>query len=357
MGASDRLGVPSAFLSGPQLVGSCSATPDSTSEGQSLDAGFFRLGSPFPFSGFLLFSPSPSVGSAPYPSPSVNAAAASHDAPPSVRQFSFFTLGSEFPFSSGLPPFPSSLPTPIFRDLGKWLGSFGGRRGFVSFLARTAEELYGEEWYKADAAEMVAGLIARGPYSMQFGAVAVNDGDIYELERLVVEAQVEHPSAVLPSPPLAGRPPGHGSYVPLASSRCARRSACKRARRLLLSKQKKRARRRLGCHRALCQSVVSKKSHFKIGVWNTRGLGAPSGADPAAKLAERKWNCALLSDLRFPSNGVHEVKLGGYSWVLIHHGKVGVALDAYLAQRWRSGGAQLVQVQGWEDGVRALGLC
>ena len=37
--------VPSAFLSGPQLVGSCSATPASTSEGQSLDAGFFRLGS------------------------------------------------------------------------------------------------------------------------------------------------------------------------------------------------------------------------------------------------------------------------------------------------------------------------
>ena len=109
--------------------------------------------------------------------------------------------------------------------------------------------------------------------------------------------------------------------------------------------------------------MVSKKSHFKIGAWNTRGLGAPSGADPAAKLralfslmAERRWNCALLSDLRFPSNGVHEVKVGGYSWVLIHHGKVGVALDAYLAQRWRSGGAQLVQVQGWEDGVRAFGL-
>ena len=63
--------------------------------------------------------------------------------------------------------------------------------------------------------------------------------------------------------------------------------------------------------------------------WNTRGLGAPFGKDPAGKLAaltrviaERRWNVALLSDLRYKEDGHRIAKSWwamclGYSYIQV----------------------------------------
>ena len=47
-------------------------------------------------------------------------------------------------------------------------------------------------------------------------------------------------------------------------------------------------------------------------------------------IAERQWNVAVLTNLRFPDNGFKEIIVGGSTWLLIHHGRVGVALDPFF---------------------------
>ncbi|CAE7729143.1 HFA1 [Symbiodinium sp. CCMP2592] len=48
--------------------------------------------------------------------------------------------------------------------------------------------------------------------------------------------------------------------------------------------------------------------------------------------------------------------VGGASWLLIHEGRVGVALNPFLAARWRQGGSVLVKGRGWSGNPRAFGV-
>ena len=81
----------------------------------------------------------------------------------------------------------------------------------------------------------------------------------------------------------------------------------------------------MACRRASIQLTKPAKGHLTIGSWNTRGLGAPYGKDQAAKfkaishlLDERKWNAALLTDVKFPEDGFREFYVGHVPWLLIH---------------------------------------
>lgn len=92
-------------------------------------------------------------------------------------------------------------------------------------------------------------------------------------------------------------------------------------------------------------------------------MGAPRGKDPGGKIQaiakvihERKWNIVLITDIRFPVDGCHELKVGGFGWLLVTHGRVGVALDPYWAARWRNGGAVLHFTKGQDISNRILGL-
>ena len=51
-----------------------------------------------------------------------------------------------------------------------------------------------------------------------------------------------------------------------------------------------------------------------------------------------------------------EVKVGGANWLLVHEGRVGVALSPEFAAKWRAGGSVVVRAKGWEGPVRAWGL-
>ena len=42
--------------------------------------------------------------------------------------------------------------------------------------------------------------------------------------------------------------------------------------------------------------------------------------------------------------------------MVVHYGKMGVAVDPWLAARWSAGGSTVVQAKGWRDGVRAFAL-
>ena len=59
-----------------------------------------------------------------------------------------------------------------------------------------------------------------------------------------------------------------------------------------------------------------------IGTWNTRGMGAPFGKDADGKvraisrlIAERKWSCALLADVRYAEDGCFELNVRGATWL------------------------------------------
>ena len=91
-------------------------------------------------------------------------------------------------------------------------------------------------------------------------------------------------------------------------------------------------------------------------VWAPRLVGKdPDGKTRAIckLMAERRWSCALLTDLRFPQDGCHELTVGGATWLLVHEGRVGVAMNPFLAARWRAGGSTMIRVKGWEGKARA----
>ena len=47
---------------------------------------------------------------------------------------------------------------------------------------------------------------------------------------------------------------------------------------------------------------------------------------------------------------------GGAEWLLIHEGRVGVALNPFLAARWREGGSVLIRAKDWSERPRAFGV-
>lgn len=92
-------------------------------------------------------------------------------------------------------------------------------------------------------------------------------------------------------------------------------------------------------------------------------MGAMFGKDPVGKemalvhvMQERQWNVALLTDLRYKEDGFRELKLGNATWILIHCGRVGVALDPFWANKWRNGGAQILKGSGPDIANRFFGI-
>ena len=69
-------------------------------------------------------------------------------------------------------------------------------------------------------------------------------------------------------------------------------------------------------------------------------LGATEGnGDPRLKMecvlaliASRRWDFALLSDVRFGRNGVREYEHAGRTWIMIIRGKVAIVLSDRLAK-------------------------
>ena len=145
-------------------------------------------------------------------------------------------------------------------------------------------------------------------------------------------------------------------------SRCQRRNVFKQKTRFLTRKRKQKPQKRRACRQADTMTTT-KKGYIRIGTWNTRGFGAQYGKDPEGKLrciaavvAERRWNVALLTDLRFPENGCREFKVGSSTWLLIHEGRVGVALDPFFAHRWRGSGSTMYKAKGEDIHNRMIGV-
>ena len=148
-------------------------------------------------------------------------------------------------------------------------------------------------------------------------------------------------------------------------TRCQRRNYLKRDHRRRVHVAKQKRKRKLACARAhkLC---TNKKGAIRIGSWNTRGMGARYGTDYSGKInaiasviADRKWNAALLTDLKFKEDGFSELPVGGATWLLIHEGKVGIALDPHLAHKWRQGDRIIgisIPDKGWKPGLLLVSI-
>lgn len=101
------------------------------------------------------------------------------------------------------------------------------------------------------------------------------------------------------------------------------------------------------------------------GTWNTRLLGTTEGrGDPALNmdcmlslLHSRRWDDALLTDLRFYAYGEREYEAHGSSWTLVTRSKVGIFPGHRLTTMWRKDRAK-VHVRGGHGRTktRVLGI-
>jgi hypothetical protein len=143
---------------------------------------------------------------------------------------------------------------------------------------------------------------------------------------------------------------------------------------------------------SILHTVIKKKEkiknvwgegHLRGGTWNTRLMGSPNGRlDPFLKMEcflalfeSRGWSFALLSDMKFPQNGVrqYETEKQTMSWTLIVQGKVAIMLNQGLAELWRKSGAILecvgrtdisttramaitIKQKGWQRGLRLISV-
>ena len=131
----------------------------------------------------------------------------------------------------------------------------------------------------------------------------------------------------------------------------------KRRKQTRTKKVRSRAMRRLNMLRKVAIKSTLERP-FRGGTWNTRGLGAAAGSvDPRLKvecilalMSSRRWEYAMLTDLKFSQNGVREYEYKGRKWSLIIRGKVGVMLSSNLTAEWREGGSK-VAVAGRHDSM------
>ena len=126
------------------------------------------------------------------------------------------------------------------------------------------------------------------------------------------------------------------------------------------ARKEKKRKRQMGCRRAREKEKEAgrdlRRRDVRGGTWNTRGLGAKFGRiDPFLRaqcfftlFRKRKWDFALLSDLRYSGNGVREYGTKEEKWTLVVQGKVGIAMSARLTRLWREGGAK-TEVVGRTD--------
>ena len=232
-------------------------------------------------------------------------------------------------------------------------------------LGNRAAETLGDGWVDLSAADVWSSLMCDVDLARQVEKVLEADVDFFEGELNNLLSQARNINCGIGQPPRA-RPKRTCQSVTREPglSRCQFRSHLRRLKRQKKRQACARKKRKLACFKASAQYRLKRHGHLLVGTWNTRGLGAPKGVDPEGKIralfrlmSERKWGCALLTDLQFPEDGVCEVMAHGETWLLLHEGKVGVALNQRWAARWREGGSVVIRAKGWSDGVRALGLC
>ena len=351
-------------FNGPLLLGVQEPISPSTTP-----AGFFSPGSAFPFlsaSSLTVFSPLSPVSSPP-PSHSFSFHAASSN--PLVESSSlsasesvgFFTMGSSFPC---LPSCPAVNTSPKqFSSLGTWISAKGGRHKFVVWLSSECDRLIKENWRDMDPVSVWSLLNAAGWESqVEYLLMRCRNVDLveHELTSLLLDAQ----RLQLPVFPHHQEKRTQGVLVrPPGGTRCQRRNFARKTARLLRRRAKAKHKRRMACFRASGRASSRKKGEVVIGNWNTRGLGAPKGKDPEGKyralfslMLERGWNAALLTDTRFEFDGFSQVTVMNRVWLVVHYGKVAVALDPWLAARWRAAGSPIKRVKGWPDGERCFGI-
>ena len=199
----------------------------------------------------------------------------------------------------------------------------------------------------------------------QVEQVLGEDGDVVRSETQLHDLVMQAKTQWQESGTVRGKPQKRTAAFqgPGDAAKCQKRSFQRKKHRREQRVVKKKHRKRLACYRASDEYNVKRKGHLLIGTWNTRGPGAPMGKDPEGKtralfrlIAERKWSCALLTDVRFPEDGCCEVNAAGATWLLVHEGRVGVALNPCLAARWRAGGSIIVRASGWSESPRSFGL-
>ena len=167
------------------------------------------------------------------------------------------------------------------------------------------------------------------------------------------------------------------------TERIQRRVKQKRAKQVGKQLKERKRKRRMACKRAYQKKKEAaldlRRKDVRGGTWNTRGLGASFGrTDPFLKaqcfftlFEKRKWDYALLSDLKYSENGVREHRTKNARWTLVVQGKVGIAMSERLAKLWRDGGAiidtvgrrdvsttrmvaTIVPAKGWKKGLMLL---
>ena len=246
------------------------------------------------------------------------------------------------------------------KTLASWIAHRGGRVEFCRWLHGLATSWFGSDWLDMPVQDAWERLLEAGDTAF-----------VDQVEQALYEGadKIELLGSARDCPPIPALRRNRKRACPQSGeavhslSRCQRRNLDKRFHRVCLRRCKRRNKKCLACARAFPTVHASSKRTLVIGTWSSRGLEAKLGKDPDGKLraicrvvAERKWSAALLTDLKFEEDGCCNISVEGAEWLLVHECRVGVALNPFLARRWREGGSVVVRASGWSDRPRAFGL-
>ena len=340
----------SSLFSGPKMSVPMEHRGHDSGIQLGLAVSLFSMGSAFPFS--ALPSPPPSR-----PPPSPPPSAPYHDPAQHTMEgtASAFQLGQTFPFANS----NLVVETSNSKSFESWVKAHGGYSGCKGWLAHLFQRDHGTNWKHTSTEELMEWLALHPRLGQGVDNSILTPTDSVTLQNLISEAKLSN-----------SHTKGRGSKrryltlsLPDSLSRCQKRNATKRLLRALDRKSKQKQKKRRACRLAFSNYTKPKKGTFTIGSWNTRGLGAPFGKDPAGKehaigrfMSERNWNAALLTDLRYKEDGFRTLSVGNVSWLLIHFGRVGVALDPFLTQQWKQGGSKILKGKGEDIQNRFFGV-
>lgn len=264
-------------------------------------------------------------------------------------------MGEAFPFASPT----EHIDTQTHFSLHEWIISFGDRLGCKQWLAAYFSHRVGKHWTSVPDADLLDTLLHCQKHGQTLNEAIQQESDLETLVTLLREAKLLQTYGTKRKRHATERNPVTSAKL----SRCQRRNVGKRQKRADNQKRKRKLKRQWACRQAEVQLTKPAKGTLKIGSWNTRGMGAMFGKDPVGKemaivqvMQERKWNVALLTDLRYKEDGFRELKKGNDTWILIHCGRVGVALDPFWANKWRNGGAQMLKGSGTDMHNRFFGV-
>lgn len=215
--------------------------------------------------------------------------------------------------------------------------SFGDRLGCKQWLAAYFSHRVGRHWTSVPDADLLDTLLHCQKHGQTLNEAIQQKSDLDTLVTLLREAKLIQTYGTKRKRHVTERDPVASAKL----SRCNRRNAGKRQKRADKQKRKRKLKRQWACRQTVDQLTKPAKGTLKIGSWNTRGMGAMFGKDPVGKemaivqvMQERTWNVALLTDLTYKEDGFRELKRGNDTWILIHCGRVGVALDPFWATKW-----------------------